>query len=92
MTVLEIRPHRWGWKVFEAAGVETVFREQAQAIGYAETRACFRSGEIRILNSIGNVGAHHPIQRSGSEAVILGDHPVDGHVKAARMSAIPRRR
>jgi hypothetical protein len=22
MTVIEIRPHRWGWKVFEAPGVE----------------------------------------------------------------------
>ena len=55
MTVLEIRPHRWGWKVFEAPGVEPVFAEQGQAIGYAETRACFRSGEIRILDSTGSV-------------------------------------
>jgi hypothetical protein len=55
MTVFEIRPHRWGWKVFEAPGVEPVFAEQSQAIGYAETRACFRSGEIRILDSTGNV-------------------------------------
>ena len=46
MTVLEIRPHRWGWKVFEAAGVEPVFAEQTQAVSYAETRACFRSGEF----------------------------------------------
>jgi hypothetical protein len=30
MTVIEIRPHRWGWKAFEA-------------------------GEIRVLNSTGNV-------------------------------------
>jgi hypothetical protein len=22
MTVIEIRPHRWGWKSFEAPGVE----------------------------------------------------------------------
>jgi hypothetical protein len=29
MTVIEIRPHRWGWKVFEAPGVEPVFREKA---------------------------------------------------------------
>ena len=27
MTVLEIRPHPWGWKVFEAPGVEPVFPE-----------------------------------------------------------------
>ena len=55
MTILEIKPHPWGWKVFEAPGVEPVFAEQQQAIGYAETRACFRSGEIRILDSTGNV-------------------------------------
>ncbi len=55
MTVIEIRPHRWGWKAFEAPGVEPVFPKKDQAIRYAETRACFRSGEIRILDSGGNV-------------------------------------
>ena len=51
MIVIEIRPHRWSWKVFEAPGVEPVFLEKRLAIDYAETRACFRSGEIRILDS-----------------------------------------
>jgi hypothetical protein len=55
MTLIEIRPHRWGWKVFEAPGVEPVFPEKDQAINYAETRACFRSGEIRILDSNSNI-------------------------------------
>ena len=55
MTVIEIRPHRWGWKVFEAPGVEPVFPEKDQAINYAQNRASFRSGEIRILDSTGNV-------------------------------------
>ena len=55
MTVIEIRPHRWGWKVFEASGVEPVFPEKRQAINYAEGRAWFRSGEIRILDASGNV-------------------------------------
>jgi hypothetical protein len=55
MTVIEIRPHRRGWKVFEAPGVEPVFPEKRQAINYAENRAWFRSGEIRILDSSGNV-------------------------------------
>jgi len=32
ITVIEIRPHRWGWKVFEARGVEPVFPEKNQAI------------------------------------------------------------
>ena len=43
MTVLEIRPHPWGWKVFESPGVEPVFPEKRQAIDYAETRACAKS-------------------------------------------------
>jgi hypothetical protein len=55
MTVIEIKPPPWGWKVFEAPGVEPVFAEKHQAINYAENRACFRSGEIRILDSGGNV-------------------------------------
>jgi Uncharacterized protein conserved in bacteria (DUF2188) len=55
MTVIEIRPHRWGWKAFEAPGVEPVFPEKDHAIAYAEGRACFRSGEIRILDSGGKI-------------------------------------
>jgi hypothetical protein len=43
MTLIEIRPHRWGWKVFEAPGVEPVFPEKRQAINYAQNRASFRS-------------------------------------------------
>jgi len=55
MTIIEIRQFRNGWKVFEAPGVEPVFLEKRQAINYAENRAWFRSGEIRILDSSGNV-------------------------------------
>jgi hypothetical protein len=55
MTVIEIRPYRNGWKVFEALGVEPVFLEKEQAINYAENRASFRSGEIRILDSTRNL-------------------------------------
>jgi hypothetical protein len=47
MVVIEIKRHRWGWKVFEAPGVEPVFPEKCQAINYAQNRASFRSGEIR---------------------------------------------
>ena len=35
MTVIEIRPHRWGWKMFGAPGVEPVFPYEADAIDYA---------------------------------------------------------
>jgi hypothetical protein len=55
MTVIEIRPYRNGWKVFEAPGVEPVFLGEDQAINYAENRASFRLGEIRILDSVGNI-------------------------------------
>ena len=55
MTLIEIKPHRWGWRVFEAPGVEPVFLGKRQAIDYAQTRACFRSGEIRVLDSSGNI-------------------------------------
>ena len=55
MTIIEIRPFRNGWRCFEAPGVEPVFLDQAQAIDYATGRACFRSGEIRIMDSSGNV-------------------------------------
>ncbi len=38
----------------DQTGVEPVFLEQHDAIDYATGRACFRSGEIRILDSTGN--------------------------------------
>jgi len=55
VTLIEIRPHSWGWKVFEASGVEPVFPQKRQAIDYAETRACLRSGEIRVLDASGKL-------------------------------------
>jgi hypothetical protein len=55
MTVIEIKPHPRGWKAFEAPGVEPVFPTKEDAISYAQNRACFRSGEIRVMDSIGNV-------------------------------------
>jgi hypothetical protein len=54
MSVIEVKPRKWGWCVFESAGVEPVFLEKDQAIGYAETRAAFRKCEIRILDANGN--------------------------------------
>jgi hypothetical protein len=55
VTIIEIRPFRNGWQVFESAGVEPVFLRQEQAIDYAKARVCFRSGEIRSLKSNGTV-------------------------------------
>jgi hypothetical protein len=53
--LIQIRPHRWGWKAFESPGVEPVFPQKEQAIDYAQNRACFRSGEIRVLDSTGKL-------------------------------------
>ena len=55
VTIIEIRPFRNGWRCFEAPGVEPVFLDQGQAIDYATSRACFRSGEIRLMDSTGNI-------------------------------------
>ena len=32
-----------------------MFPQKDQAIGYAETRACFRTGKIRVLDSTGTL-------------------------------------
>jgi hypothetical protein len=55
MTIIEIRPFRNGWQVYEAPGVQPVFLSQEQAVDYAQGRGCFRSGEIRILDLTGNL-------------------------------------
>ena len=55
MTVIEVRPFRNDWQVYEAPDVQPVFLSQEQAIDYATCRACFRTGEIRILDSTGQV-------------------------------------
>ena len=55
MTVIEIRPFRNGWQVYEAPGVQPLFLNKEQATDYATCRACFRAGEIRILDSNGAV-------------------------------------
>ena len=51
MTIIEVRPFRNGWQVYESAGVQPVFLTQEQEIEYAKGRACFRSGEIRVRKS-----------------------------------------
>jgi hypothetical protein len=64
MIVIQIRPHPWDWRSFEAHGVEPVFPEKDQAIDYAQNRACFRSGEIRIRDSSGAVARIIPFSET----------------------------
>ena len=63
-TIIDIKPHRGGWKVFEAPGVEPVYREQQHALDYAEIRARMRKGEIRVLDAAGNVTKAIPFDDS----------------------------
>jgi hypothetical protein len=42
---------RGGGKSLKPPGVEPVFPEKDHATDYAKSRACFRSGEIRVLDS-----------------------------------------
>jgi len=65
VTIIEIRPLKSGWKVFEAPGVEPVFLAKDQALGYAHTRACFRSGEIRVFDPAGNLEGTVPFDEAG---------------------------
>jgi hypothetical protein len=53
--IIEIRRFKNGWQVYERPGVEPVFLNQEQGISYALGRARFRVGEIRVLDSSGNV-------------------------------------
>jgi hypothetical protein len=54
-TIIEIRPHYGGWKVFEAHGVEPYFGERQHAIDYAKGRTAQRRGEIRIVTAFGEI-------------------------------------
>jgi hypothetical protein len=50
--------YRGGWKVFEIPRVEPVFvgrDSQRQAMDYAKTRQGFSKGEIRVLDSAGEI-------------------------------------
>ena len=78
-----------GWKVFEAPGVEPVFSEKDEAISHAQERARFRSGEIRILDSNGNIERalfRSTTQIEGCDAVIhVYDEDVIQNARARRL-------
>ena len=54
-TIIEIRQHFGGWKVFAEQGVEPYFSEREQAIHYAQSRTALRRGEIRIVSALGEI-------------------------------------
>ena len=66
-TVIEIRPFRGGWQCFEAPGVQPYWtgeNAKESAIGYAQTRARFGRGEIRVHNPGRVNSACHSIRRA----------------------------
>jgi hypothetical protein len=54
-TIIEIKPWRNGWKVFEDPDVGPMFLQKDYALNYAKGRASFGSGEIRVFDSAGNL-------------------------------------
>jgi hypothetical protein len=61
-TIIEIKPHKGGWQVFECEGVEPYFREREHALNYASERAKMRTGEIRVVNGAGQVAETIPFE------------------------------
>jgi hypothetical protein len=48
-TIIEIKPHRCGWKACEAPRVEPVFPTKDDAISHAQARARFRTGLLETV-------------------------------------------
>jgi len=70
---IEIRRHQWGWPgAFLNAGPEACVSEKDHAIDYAQNRAYFRSGEIRILDSTGYVERAIPFNKADDEQLTSG--------------------
>jgi hypothetical protein len=58
LTIIEIRPYRNGWQCYEESGVQPYWTgdtAKEDAIGYANARAKFGRGEIRVLDQTGSV-------------------------------------
>lgn len=54
MTIIEVRPYRNGWQVYEAPGVAPFYigtNALDHALGYAKSRVQYSAGEIRVLNA-----------------------------------------
>jgi hypothetical protein len=67
MTIIDVRPHRGGWQVFEAPGVEPFYtgsQAKEYALGYANERARFRAGEIHVRDAAGGLEQVIPFAHS----------------------------
>ena len=89
-TIIEIRLFRGGWQCFEAPGVGPYWTGESakdDAIGYAQARAKFGRGEIRILAVAGTVGRVIVASCVVKESLLAGGHVlVTGCVALERKS------
>ena len=73
LTVIEIRPFKGGWQCYEGPGVGPYWigdDAKQSATDYAEERAKFGRGEIRVLNPDGSIECIIPFGEGGNKFVI----------------------
>lgn len=66
-TIIEIRPFKGGWQCYEGPGVGPYWTGESaknDAVGYANARAKFGRGEIRVLNHDAKVETIIPLNKS----------------------------
>ena len=63
-TIIEIKPRKGGWEVYEGERVRPYFGDRKHAVDYAMERAKMRKGEIRILDSDGSILETFPFDDS----------------------------
>lgn len=51
--IIEVRPRRGGWEVFEMEGVAPRYPDRRHALDYARFRLRARAGEIRVRDKTG---------------------------------------
>ena len=46
MIVIEISPHKWGWRVFETVGVEPVFLQKGRPLAMPKLARAQKAGDV----------------------------------------------
>ena len=73
-TIIEIRPFKGAWQCFEGPGVGPYWigdDAKQSATDYAEERAKFGRGEIRVLNVDGSLKRAIPFDRENRESDLM---------------------
>ena len=72
--IIEIRPFKGGWQCYEGTGVGPYWigdTAKQSATDYAEERAKFGRGEIRVLNVDGSLERAIPFDRENRESDLM---------------------